>query len=90
VRRSSADTQQHQRFEIWIRQGYEGQVGVAILLGKVPRSYDSEGPFRSSNQAATCYYQSNHSKVEAIPVSAFLLVVHVVAAVAYTNSDRER
>jgi len=23
-------------------------------------------PFRSSSQAATCYYQSNHSKVEAI------------------------
>jgi len=27
-------------------------------------------PFRSSSQAATCYYQFNHSKVEAIPVSA--------------------
>jgi len=27
-------------------------------------------PFRSSSQAATCYYQSNHSKVEAIPLSA--------------------
>jgi len=26
-------------------------------------------PFRSSSQAATCYYQSNHSKVEAIPLS---------------------
>jgi len=25
---------------------------------------------RSSSQAATCYYQSNHSKVEAIPISA--------------------
>jgi len=28
------------------------------------------GPFRSSSQAATCYYQSNCSKVEAIPLSA--------------------
>jgi len=27
-------------------------------------------PFRSSSQAATCYYQSNHSKVEAIPLRA--------------------
>jgi len=27
-------------------------------------------PFRSSIQTATCYYQSNHSKVEAIPFSA--------------------
>jgi len=26
---------------------------------------------RSSSQAATCYYQSNHSNVEAIPLSAF-------------------
>jgi len=27
--------------------------------------------FRSSSQAATCYYQSNHSKVEAILLSTF-------------------
>jgi len=27
-------------------------------------------PFRSSSQAATCSYQSNHSKVVAIPLSA--------------------
>jgi len=27
-------------------------------------------PFRSSSQAATCYNQSNHSKVEAIPLTA--------------------
>jgi len=27
-------------------------------------------PFWSSSQAATCYYQSNHSNVEAIPLSA--------------------
>jgi len=30
----------------------------------------AKGPLRSSNQAATCYYLSNHSKVEAIPLSA--------------------
>jgi len=29
-------------------------------------------PLRSSSQAATCYYQSNHLKVKAIPLSAFL------------------
>jgi len=27
-------------------------------------------PFWSSSQAATCYYQSNHAKVEAISLSA--------------------
>jgi len=26
--------------------------------------------FRSSSQAATCYYQFNHSKVETIPLNA--------------------
>jgi len=31
----------------------------------------ANGPFRSSSQAAACYYQSNRSKVEAIPLSAF-------------------
>jgi len=30
----------------------------------------AKGPFRSSSQAATCYYQSNHSKEETIPLSA--------------------
>jgi len=29
----------------------------------------AKGPFRSSGQAATCYYQSNHLKVETIPLS---------------------
>jgi len=28
--------------------------------------------FLVSSQAVTCYYQSNHSKVEAIPLSALL------------------
>jgi len=41
-------------------------------LDKVPRLDHllAKGPFRSSSQAATCYYQSNHSKVEAISLSA--------------------
>jgi len=30
----------------------------------------AKGPFRSSSQAATCYYQSNRSKVKVIPLSA--------------------
>jgi len=30
----------------------------------------AKGPFQSSSQAATCYYQSNHSNVEAISLSA--------------------
>jgi len=29
-----------------------------------------KGPIRSSSQAATCYYQSNRSKVDAIQLSA--------------------
>jgi len=33
-------------------------------------------PFRSSSQAATCFYQSNHSEVEAIPLSAFVAQGH--------------
>jgi len=37
------------------------------------RNLDQEtakGPYRSLSQAATCYYQSGHSKVEAILLSA--------------------
>jgi len=41
----------------------------AHLFVKVPRPGDNEVAFRSSSQAATCYYQSNHSKVEVIPLS---------------------
>jgi len=33
------------------------------LFVKVPRPEDSVLPFRSLSQAATYYYQSNHSKV---------------------------
>jgi len=43
------------------------------LFDKVPWPNDQETakwPLRSSSQAATCYYQSNHSKVDAIPLSA--------------------
>jgi len=39
------------------------------LFVKVLRTRESEGTF--SSQAATCYYQSNHSKVGAIWLSAF-------------------
>jgi len=40
------------------------------LFFKIPRPGDSERPFRSSSQAAIYnYYQSNHSKVEAISLS---------------------
>jgi len=40
------------------------------LFVKVPRPRNSKVTFRSSSLAATCYYQSNQSKVEAIPLSA--------------------
>jgi len=47
-------------------------LGLGTVLIKLSRYLDQEtakGPFRSSSQDATCYYQSNHSKVEAIPLS---------------------
>jgi len=40
------------------------------LFVKVPRPGDSKMTFRSSSQAAICYYQLNHSKIEEIPLSA--------------------
>jgi len=42
-------------------------------LGTLVKDLDQETakrPFRSSSQAATCYYQSNHSKAEEISLSA--------------------
>jgi len=46
-------------------------IGIGThLFVKVPRPRYSEGTFfRSSSRAATCYYQSNQSKVEAISLS---------------------
>jgi len=43
---------------------------VFIYLSRYLDQETAKGPFRSSSQAATCYYQSNHSKVEEIPLSA--------------------
>jgi len=43
---------------------------LAHLFVKLLQPGDSEGTLRSSSQAVTYYYQSNHSKVEAIPLSA--------------------
>jgi len=40
---------------------------LLIYLSSIPRPGDTKNPFQSSNQATTFYYQSNHSKVEAIP-----------------------
>jgi len=48
---------------LWLRLGTH-------LFVKVLRPGDSEVTFWSSSHAATCYYQSNHSKVEAIQLSA--------------------
>jgi len=39
---------------------------LKVLTSMVTQQGDSEVTF--SSQAATCYYQSNHSKVEAIPL----------------------
>jgi len=39
------------------------------LFAKVPQPGDSEATFSVSSEAVTCCYQSNSSKVEAIPLS---------------------
>jgi len=39
-------------------------------LSKYLDQETAKGPFQSSSQAVTSYYQTNHSKVEAIPLSA--------------------
>jgi len=46
------------------------QLKFARLFDKLPRPGDSEVTLRSSSRTATCYYLSNHSKAEAIPLSA--------------------
>jgi len=40
------------------------------LFVKISRPGGNEVTFSSSSQAVSCYKQSNHSKVEAIPLSA--------------------
>jgi len=52
--------------------GLGNHLFVKLLRPENSERKDSEGPFRSSSQADTCYYQSNHLKVEAIPLSAFV------------------
>jgi len=52
---------------------WEELEGLGLVLIYLSRYLDQEtakGPFRFSSQAATYYYQSNHSKVEVIPLSA--------------------
>jgi len=39
---------------------------LLIYLSRYLDREIAKGPFRPSSQAATCYYQSNHSKIEAI------------------------
>jgi len=55
------------------RSKMEEVVTVGSLTRRPKRSLSSaKVPFLFSSQAATCYYQSNHSKVEAIPFKALL------------------
>jgi len=45
--------------------------GLALMyLSRYLDQETAKGSFRSWSQATTCYYQSNHSKVEAILLSA--------------------
>jgi len=46
----------------------------------------AKGPFRYSSQAATYYYLSNHSKAEAIPLSAFPKDTNELADLISTQS----
>jgi len=38
---------------------------LLIYLSRYLDQETAKGPFQSSNQAATCYFLSNHSKVQA-------------------------
>jgi len=49
------------------RQFYKGE--ILIYLSSYLDQKTAKRPFRFSSHAATCYNQSNHSKVEAIPLS---------------------
>jgi len=48
---------------------------ILIYLSSYLNQETAMGPFRSSSQAVNCYYQSNHSKVEAISLSCELAVL---------------
>jgi len=41
-------------------------LGIHLFVKDLDKK-TAKGPFRFSSQVATCYYQSNHTKVEAIP-----------------------
>jgi len=43
---------------------------MLIYLSRYLDQETAKELFRPSSQAVTCYHQSNHSKVEAIPLSA--------------------
>jgi len=75
LRRRSREVYGNSIYIIWFRFRYS-------IIVKVPRLGDSEGTFRSSSQAATCFYQSNHSKVEAIPLSA-------ISTLTLLNAERQ-
>jgi len=56
----------NKRFSVRFRFKY----WILIYLSRYLDQETAKGPFRSTSQAATCYYQSNHSNVEAISLSA--------------------
>jgi len=47
-----------------------GSDSLLIYLSRYLEQETAKGSFRPLGKAATCYYQSNYSKVEAIPLSA--------------------
>jgi len=60
--------QTYRRFSVIL--SYTQISNSARLFVKLPQPGDSEVIFSTSSQATICYYQSNYSKVEAIPLSA--------------------
>jgi len=41
------------------------RLGTCLFIYRGLDQETAKGPFRSSSQAATCYYQTNHLNVEA-------------------------
>jgi len=54
----------------YFRQGDAPWLVTALVKVRYLDQKIAKRPFRPSSQAATCYYQSNHSKTESIPLSA--------------------
>jgi len=77
-----------------IKFGQENFVGLLVYLPRCLGHAAAKWPFWSSSQAATYYYQSNHSKVEEIQLSVLpkdrtrnlLADLHTIPFYCWTSS----